>query len=85
MFIIEADTPDELRSKLIKVLESNAERCDRNAGAHTGKMNAHFKSQAIAFRMMATDLKATEIRPKSYDPFAEAIQKRREELKSEKS
>lgn len=87
-FIIEADTPDEVRLKIIGMLERNAEHCKSHAArALTPELHAHFESQGVAYRMMATDLRHTQIKPTnapsttSYDPFAELIDKQRAETK----
>lgn len=87
-FIIEADTPDEVRLKIIGMLERNAEHCKGNATtALTPELRNHFQSQGVAYRMLAHELRHTQIKSHntpsttSHDPFAELIEKQRAETK----
>jgi hypothetical protein len=65
MFIIEADTPQEVVDRIALICERNAERCEHEferAKLQREKLQA--RAQKIAFTMFANDLKETTVRPK---------------------
>lgn len=87
MFVIEADTPQEVVDKIAHICKMNAERCEREfSKAALQREKQWCRAQKTAYLLLASDLMDAKVRPKTPTdtPLLDAATRQFNSMKAQK-